>query len=252
MYPAAQHHPPLPFRCDGRGTRHLQEADVYLRKITLILMISMVASFSIRTLGTVSPRLITNNHIIKATCLMNAFFILSHLLFWLVFYRDYISTQKATLKRTCLIAVIGSLAVTAIYMKKIPFVFGINIPLPLFLKNPYIDAVVPLISPAFHLIFFMAFRNSLAPDEKLALNKPVLSINIGIIIFIGLHLIVLINFLATGRLQWLEHMPRVVAVGTVPLIIGAAFSILFFYYRFYCFLDSGFRRKDNHWNVKLP
>ena len=118
--------------------------------------------------------------------------------------------------------------------------------------NPYVDAVVPLFSSAFHLIFFVAFKNSLAADEKLALNKPVLSIMIGITIFIGLHLIVLLNFLATGRFQWLEHMPRVVAVGTVPLVIGAAFSTLFFYYRFYCFLDSGFRRKDNHWDIQLP
>ena len=225
---------------------------MYLRKITLILMISMVASFSIRTLGTIAPHLFTNSPIIKATGLMNAFFMLSHLLFWLVFYKHYISTEKATLKKTCLLAIIGSFSVGAIYMKNLAPVFGINIHLPLFLMNPYVDALVPLLSSAFHLIFFAAYRKSLAPDEKAELNKPVLSIIIGITIFIGLHLIVLLNFLATGRFQWLEHMPRVVAVGTVPLMIGAALTILFFYYRFYWFLDSGSRRKNNHWDVKLP
>jgi hypothetical protein len=239
---------PLPFRCGGRGTRYGREADVYLRKVTLILMISMVASFSIRTLGTISPQLFTISRIIKTTGLMNAFFVLSHLLFWLVFYKHYISIEKATLKKKCLFAIIGSFSVAAIYLKNLLPVFGINIHFPQVLMNPYVDALVPIMGSAFHLIFFAAYRTSLAPDEKGALNKPVLSIIIGITIFIGLHLIVLLNFLTTGRFQWLEHMPRVVAVGTVPLMLGAAFSILFFYYRFYCFLDSGVRRKDNHWD----
>jgi len=211
-------------------------------------MISLMASFSIRTLGTIYPLVFKSTLIAKTTILVNTFFIMCHLLFWLVFYREYISSGKATLKQACFLAMIGSFAVSVVYLKKLPFVFDTNINLPLFLMNPYVDAVVPLFSSAFHLIFFVAFKNALAANEKIALNKPVLSIIIGITIFIGLQLIVLLNFLATGRFQWLEHMPRVVAVGTVPLMIGAAFSILFFYYRFYCFLDSGDRRKDNHWD----
>jgi hypothetical protein len=124
-------------------------------------------------------------------------------------------------------------------MKKLPFVFGMDIHFPLFLVNPYFDALAPLISAAFHLCFFVAFKKSLGLDEKPRLSKPILSIIIGISIYIFLHLIVLFNFLATDRFEWLDHMPRIVAVGTAPLIIVAVSSILYFYYRFYYFLDSG-------------
>lgn len=214
-------------------------------------MISLIASFSIRALGTIYPQIFKSTLIVKTTILVNTLFILSHLLFWLIFYREYISTEKASLKKICILAIIGSFAVSSVYLKRLPVVFSVDIHFPLFLINPYVDAVVPLISTALHLLFFVAFKKSLTFDENFRLKKPVLSIIIGITIFIGLHLIVLLNFLATGRFQWLEHMPRVAAVGTVPLMIGAAFSILFFYYRFYCFLDSGSRWKDNHRDVKL-
>jgi len=214
---------------------------LYLRRMTLIVIISVIASFSIRTFGTIFPQIFKNILIVKATILINALFILSHLLFWLVFYWEYISTEKVTLKKTCILAIIGSFAVSANYMKKLPFVFGMNIHFPLFLMIPYFEAVVPLISSAFHLIFFVSFKKSLELDEQPRLSKPILSIIIGISIYICLHLIVLFNFLATDRFEWLEHMPRVVAVSTVPLIIVAVFSILFFYYRFYYFLDSGYK-----------
>jgi len=215
--------------------------DLYLRKMTLIVIIAIIASFSIRTFGTVFPQIFKNIFIVKATILINVLFILSHLLFWLVFYREYISTTKVTLKKTCVLAIIGSFAVSFIYMKKLPFVFDTILHFPLFIMNPFFDAVVPLMSSAFHLIFFVTFKKSLELDENTRLSKPILSIIIGISIYTFLHLLVLFNFLATGRFEWLEHMPRIVAVSTVPLIIVAVFLILSFYYRFYKFLDSGYK-----------
>jgi multisubunit Na+/H+ antiporter MnhF subunit len=87
----------------------------------------------------------------------------------------------------------------------------------------------------------MVFRNSLELEEKKILSKPILSIIAGNLLFLSLHLIVLINFIATNKFQWLEHMPRLVAVGAVPLIIIAVLLILTFYYRFYYFLDSYYK-----------
>jgi hypothetical protein len=201
----------------------------------------MIASFSIRAFGTVFPQIFKNILIVKATILINVLFILSNLLFWLVLYWEYISTAKVTLKKACMLAIIGSLAVSVIYMKKLPFVFDMNIHFPPFIMNPFFDAVVPLMSSAFHLIFFITFKKSLELDEKIRLSKAILSIIIGISIYTCLHLIVLFNFLETDRFEWLEHMPRIVAVSTVPLIIVAVFLILSFYYRFYKFLDSRYK-----------
>jgi hypothetical protein len=217
---------------------------LHLKKITRILIIAIICSFSIRIVGTVFPQIFQNIHMVKGTILVNTFFILSHLLFWLLFYRDYASVKDAILKKTCLLPVIGSFAVALLYLKKLPFVFDMEIAFPLFLMNPYVDAFVPAVTSIFSLIFFVVFRNSIKLEEEMMLRKPVLSMIGGISIFLLLHLIVLVNFVATDSFQWLEHMPRAIAVGTVPLIIIAVFLMLHFYYRFYCLLESLQNKND--------
>jgi hypothetical protein len=105
--------------------------------------------------------------------------------------------------------------------------------------NPYFDALIPLIGSVFHLVFFVAFKKALEIDEVKNLSRPILSIIIGNSIYIFLHLIVLFNFISTDRFEWLEHMPRAVAVGTAPIIILAVCFMLYFYYQFYRYLASG-------------
>ena len=209
-----------------------------LKKITCILIIAIICSFSIRIVGTLFPQMFQNIHMVKGTILVNTFFVLFHLLFWLIFYRDYVSAKDAVLKKTCLLPVIGSFAAALLYLKKLSFVFDTEIAFPLFLMNPYVDAFVPAVASIFSLIFFVTFKNSIEREEERMLKKPILSMIGGISIFLLLHLIVLVNFIATGVFEWLEHMPRVLAISTVPLIVIAVFLILHFYYRFYCFLDS--------------
>jgi len=191
-----------------------------------------------RTFGTLLPQIFRNILIVQTTILINSIFIASHLIFWLSFYREYISEKKPFLKTICIYAIFGSFAVSVIYLKKLPLVFGINIHIPLFLLNPYLDALAPLISSAIHLFFFVSFKKSLKPDEIKSLSRPILSIIVGNGIFIFLHLIVLLNFILRKRFEWLEHMPRAIAVSTVPLIILAVFFMLYFYYQFYFFLNS--------------
>ena len=189
---------------------------MFLRKVTLILIITIIVSFSIRTFGTLFPQIFKKNIlIVKATILINSIFILSHLIFWILFYREYISKKKPSLKTICIFVIISSFSVSAIYLKKLPFVFGLNTHIPLFLLNPYFDALVPLISSAIHLVFFVSFKRSLKIDEFPSLSRPILSIIVGNGIFICLHLIVLLNFISRDRFEWLEHMPRVIAVSTV-------------------------------------
>jgi len=216
-----------------------------LKKITCILIIAIICSFSIRTVGTLFPQIFQNIHMVKGTILVNTFFILSHFLFWLIFYRDYASGKGAILKKTCLLPVIGSFAVLLLYLKKLSFVFDMEIAFPLFFMNPCVDAFIPAVAAIFSLIFFVVFKNSLEPEEEGMLRKPILSMIGGTSPFLLLHLIVLVNFIATGAFQWLEHMPRAIAVGTVPLIVIALFLMLHFYYRFYCLLESLQNKNDS-------
>jgi len=198
----------------------------------------MGGAFSIRVVGTIFPSIFKTFFMVKATILFNAVFILIHVIFWLVFYREYLSKNKGALKEICIASVIGSFAVSLIYMRKLRFVFGMNVQFPIFAMNPFYDAVVPLISSIIHLVFFISFKKTLSDNEKTVLGRPVSSMIIGICVFIFFHVMVLFNYIAFKRFEWLEHMPRGVALGTVPLIIAAVLLMLFFYYGFYRFLDS--------------
>jgi hypothetical protein len=210
----------------------------FLKKITLLLIVSMGVSFSVRVVGTLFPLIFKAVFMVKVTILLNALFMVSHVVFWLVFYREYILKTKGALKEICMAAVIGSLAVSVIYLRKLPFVLGMTVQFPVFMINPFYDAVVPLIGSVIHLVFFVAFKKALSGEEKIRLGRAVSSMITGICVFIFFHVIVLFNFIAFKRFEWLEHMPRGIAVGTVPLIIAAMLCMLYFYYRFYRFLDK--------------
>jgi hypothetical protein len=198
----------------------------------------MIASFSMRMFGTLFPQVFRNILIVQATLLINSIFILSHLLFWLSFYWEYIFEKKPALKKICIFALVGSFAVSAIYLKKLLFVFGFDTHIPIFLMNPYFDALAPLISSSIHFVFFVSFKKSLQIDETPNLKKPIVSIIAGNGIFICLHFLVLLNFVAKDRFEWIEHMPRTIAVSTVPVMTLAVCFMLYFYYRFYCYLNS--------------
>ncbi len=213
---------------------------MYLKKMTLILIIGIICSFSVRAFGTVFPQMFENVYMVKGTILVHFFFIMSHLFFWVFFYKEYASTKTTVLKKACLLVIIGSTAVAVLYIKYIPFVFDMKVLFPLFLMSPYVDTLVPFVSTIFQLIFFVAFKNVTESKEREVLHKPIVAIIVGISIFLSFHLIVMLNFLSANQFEWLEHMPRMVAAGTVPLLIAAVFLILYFYYRFYCFLDLSY------------
>lgn len=56
------------------------------------------------------------------------------------------------------------------------------------------------------------------------------------LVFLALHVTVVVHLMVTGRFAWLEHLPRALAVGTVPLTVLAAVLLLVFYVGFYHFL----------------
>jgi len=174
--------------------------------------------------------------------LIHAFFMVSHFLFWVMFYREYASVREGMLKRACLLPVVGSFAVSCLYLKRLLFVFGIDGAIPTALMHPCVDALVPLVSSLLHLIFFVIFKRSMVPEEVRVLGRPVVSMMAGISLFLVLHVLVLANFIATDRFHWLEHMSRTAAVGTLPVIIAAVCLMLVFYCRFCRFLDVWYKR----------
>jgi len=207
------------------------------KKITYILMVSFVASFCIRITGTLFPFIFQNVWIVKLTIVTHTFFILVQLFFFICFLRSYALNREESLKTGSFLAIIGSCLVAFIYIKNFCLVFDLDV-IPLSLRNYYFDAIIPPVASLSHLLFFSIFKIVQSQQEYNALNRALSSAIIGVGMFIALHSIVLINFLMFGRFNWLEHMPRHVAVGTVPLIAIAAIFILYFYLTFYQHLKT--------------
>lgn len=206
-----------------------------LRKITYILIISFIAAFLIRTIGTLFPHVFKNIYVVKVSIIVNTFFIIVHFLFWVFFLTEYASNRQQILRTGIILAIIGTLAIACIYIKNLCLVFEIEV-IPLFLMNPYFDAFIPLISSLFHFLFYYIFKKVQTRDEYRVLNLPIISAMIGIVVFMALHLIVIINFLIFQKFDWLEHMPRIIAMSTIPFIAFSTILILYFYSKFYQFL----------------
>ena len=206
-----------------------------LRKITFLLIMSFIASFFMRTIGTLFPIVFRNAYVVKVTIVVNTFFILAHFVFYVYFLREYAANRQQTLRSASVLAIIGSFFVAFIYVKNFCLVFELDI-IPLSLMNHHFDAILPLASSLLYLLFFGIFKTVQSQKEYGMLDRPISSAIIGTSIFIVLHLVVLINFLKFHKFNWLAHMPRNIAMGTVPLIAIAAILILYFYIRFYQFL----------------
>lgn len=223
-----------------------------LRRITYVLMISLGLSFFVRTTGTLFPNIFLSEAIVKFTIVVNTFFILVHVLFYVFFLKEYSANRSLVLKAGSVFAIVGSLLVAFIYIKNFCLVFDLDV-IPSSLRNHYFDAIIPLVSSIFHLLFFSIFKKVQSQEEVEALNRPISSALTGIGIFIVLHLIVLINFLKLEKFNWLEHIHRTVAVGTIPFIMLAGIFLLYFYLRFYQFLSEQRKKSirfipDTNWS----
>lgn len=206
-----------------------------LRKITLLLIVSFIASFLIRTIGTLFPLIFQNIYTVKVTIVVNTFFIVMQFLFYVYFLKEYAANRQKMLRTGSVLAMIGSFLVAFIYIKHFFLVFKADI-IPLSLMNHHFDAILPLASSVLYVLFFGMFKKVQSQKEHKMLDKPLSSAIIGVGIFIVLHVIVFINFLKFHKFIWLEHMSRNIAVGTLPVIVIAALLVLYFYITFYKFL----------------
>lgn len=208
-----------------------------LRKIILLLIASFIASFLIRTVGTLFPVIFQNIYVVKSSVIVHTLFMLVQLLFYVYFYKEYAANRQSTLKTGNILAIIGSILVAFLYIKNVCLVFELDI-IPLFLMNHYVDMGLPLAGSLLYLLFFGMFKRVQSQREHEVLDRPLSLAMIGTAIFMALHLVVLIRFLTLHYFNWLEHMPRTIAVGTIPFIVFAAISILYFYVIFYKFQST--------------
>ena len=208
-----------------------------LKKITYILIISLIASFFMRVVGTFFPGIFQDSYVVRITTIIHALSMLLQVFFFIYFLSSFTKDRELPLKVASFSAILGAFAVSLIYIKNVGIVFDVEI-LQRFLINKYLTAAIPLVNSIFQLLFFMVFKNVLTDAEQINLTRPILAAIIGAGSFVVLHLMVFLKFTKYPIFDWLEQMLRFVTVWTLPLIILAAILMLYFYISFYQYLTA--------------
>lgn len=207
-----------------------------LKWATLLAITGFVCSFLIRTVGTLLPHIFKNIHIAQMAIGIHLFASFALVIFFLSFYEHYTQKKQQILRRACFLAIIGSLAALFLHIKILFLVFGQHI-FPLFLMHHHIDAILPLVSSITVILFFMIFQKEMRHGERKRLGKATRSAVIGFSVFAILQTTVLINYLSSSEFRWLEHFPRKVAIGTIPVMAFAILAVLYFFLSFYRFVE---------------
>ncbi len=208
-----------------------------LYRITYILIVGLVASFSIRVIGTLFPVIFQDSYVVKLSIIIHAFSMLMQVLFFIYFLSSFAKNRELPLKVVSFLAILGSFAVSLIYIKNIGIVFDVEI-LQRFLINKYLTASTPVVSSIFHLLFFIVYKNVLTDDEQINLDRPILAAIIGVGAFLFLHLVVFLKLIKLPFFNWFDQISRFAAVWTLPLMALASVLMLYFYISFYRYITS--------------
>jgi uncharacterized membrane protein len=207
-----------------------------LKRVTLLVIIGIVCSFFIRTVGTFLPFIFKNITIVWMGMGIHLFAGLTVVIFFLMFYNRFIQAGQRALQKACILAIIGSLGALFLHIKGLSLVLEKDI-FPLFLMQHHIDAILPLVSSLTILFFFIIFRKEMGREVRVRLDKATRLAIMGSSIIALLHAIILINYLHSGEFRWLAHFSRKAAIGFTPILAFAVISVLYFFLSFYRFVE---------------
>ena len=79
-----------------------------LKKITSLFIVGFIASFFMRTIGTLVTIVFQNAYVVKVILVVNIFFMVAQFLFYVYFLREYAANRQQILKTGTVLAIIGS------------------------------------------------------------------------------------------------------------------------------------------------
>jgi len=205
-----------------------------IKSATLLVIIGMICSLSIRTVGTLFPGIFQNIHIVHTAIGTHLFSSAALVHFFITLYGQWIPKEQRRLKLACILAIIGSLAALFLHGKSLLLVLEIDV-LPLLVMHHHTDAMLPLVSSSLVLLFFVFLRVEMGHRASEGLRRATDCAIAGFSVFMILHAIVLVNYSRSGTFQWLEHFPGTMAVGGALVFACAAAAILCFFISFYRF-----------------
>lgn len=203
-----------------------------LKKVTLFVIVGTCYVFMAGTLGILIPDLFTNLRIAQTNTVLHALFSLAALLFFVLFYTDYVQKNMISLKRGTRLAIVGTGLLFLLHLKGLLLAFDATA-FPYLLHPHFIEPILPWVSSVSILLFFILFYSTAAGKDQMKLRTAILSAVIGSSVSALLRTVTLFFYIRSGGVRWAADLagkaPAIVLpVSTVGFIFSLYFFILFY------------------------
>ena len=212
-----------------------------LKHVTLWVIISLCYFFLLRTFGTIAHAMFRNVVVAQISVVLSIIGSAAILIFFTVFYADYIQHGQAKLKQAAIIAIIGSAMMVLLQLKGLFLVFkglstvaySISPSLLKLIQSSSVEPAIPLISAIFILFFFAVFYGEIPPGNQSKLKKAIRFAIIGSAIGLMIQVVTLFNFILSTDIRWLSELPLTTALILLPVVTIGFLLNLYFYVIFY-------------------
>jgi hypothetical protein len=211
--------------------------EMNLKKATMLAIIGGCYTFVSRAIGTFRPEIFVNPAVARVTSILSALAALASVVFYLYFYSKYTRQDQIELRNSSILAIIGSALFAALEMKWLLIVFNVY-GFPSLLRFHTFEAVLPLVASMLILLFFATFYGETYRAKEERLKRPVLLAIIGMTVSVVVRILVLVNYLFSGRGQWFSGLPRNTQLALYPAILLSFVMVLYFFISFYRTLEG--------------
>lgn len=212
-----------------------------LRRATMLTVIAICYTFVLRTIGTFLPSIFRTTTIVQAAQVISLLASLTFMVFYVLFYKDYVQREQTALRKVSVLAIIGSCAMLLLRVKSLilvfegllvkmydlsPFLFGL-------VRSHSAEAIIPWVCSILILCFFVMFYREALHKRLVKLQKATFAAIISSSIGTLLLTITLFNFLHSGQPTWFHASFRTLVFIFLPLSVFGFAAILYFFLVFY-------------------
>ena len=226
---------------------------ISLKNAALAALVTICATFVLRTAGTVAPTLFTDLAMARITIVVRLLESTALVLFFVVFLRNYIRGERGPLREATLWAIVGTVVALLPAVKHLLHTSHVY-PVESLIWSDHLEALAPLLGSIAMLGFFIVLHREMSEDMRRDLSGDVrpgagadasvaeqeqpgqrlvratTCAAIGSGVFVLLNAIVAANYFASGELRWLVESARPIALLSylVMMVAFAALASFFF------------------------
>lgn len=200
-----------------------------LRTVTLVVIVTTVYMFILRTIATILPGLFANLALARATAVLGLVSSLALLSFFLFFRREYAIDGRKGLMNAAAYGMTGAFVAVILDLKGLFAVFSSHF-VPGSVGSRYLDAMLPAVASILIMLFFIFFYRLI---ESPALKSISLLAVIGSIIAAVTNVFTLFNYILSGQFRWLSQYAVENMLIFLPIYTFVSLAFFMFFLTFY-------------------